>query len=82
MPVKKRKLLHDSDNDYDENPPAFEEREVTRFKNCEKCQSTHSFGGKPMLKLPEHLQYFLGSTWEHQPQVCYVNIYTVPQEEL
>jgi hypothetical protein len=52
-PVKKRKLLHDSDDgdDDDENPPTFEEREVTRFKNCEQMSIGPSCDGKTMQKL-------------------------------
>jgi hypothetical protein len=77
--MMKRKLLHDSDDDDGgvEDSPAFKEKEVTWFKIVKKCQLTHSFSGKLVLKLSQHC-----GTCVHQPQVCCANVYSIPQEEL
>jgi hypothetical protein len=79
--VKKRKMLHDSDDEI--HQLLWKGEKWHDLSNVKKCRLTHSFGEEPMLKLSQHLQYLIdGTRLHHQPQACRMNVYTVPHEKL
>jgi hypothetical protein len=61
--------------------PLLKKEKCLDFRIVKTCPLTDSCGGKPMLKLSQHFKYLLGSTCVHQPQVCCVNVYSVPQDK-